>query len=36
MVCPRLDLIHRVFSQIPAFGKNGDDRLTNIAHLATR
>jgi Xaa-Pro aminopeptidase len=31
-----LDPTQCVFSQIPAFGKNGDDRLTDIAHLAAR
>jgi hypothetical protein len=31
-----LDPAQCVFSQIPAFGKNGDDGLTDIAHLAAR
>jgi hypothetical protein len=31
-----LDPIQRVFSQVPAFGKNGHDRLTDIAHPTAR
>jgi hypothetical protein len=31
-----LDRVQRVLRQIPAFGKNGDDRFTDIPHLAAR